>query len=150
LPIAEKIAEETELATVQAPIVAGTETILLVEDDENLRDGFSMMLKKRGYQVLVAADGREALNLCENHAGPIHLLLTDVVMPGISGVDPAKKMLAMRNDLRVLYMSGYTNDALENSGVENFAQSEFIQKPFSASALLAKVGEILLRAPSTK
>jgi len=143
LPVAEEIVEEPELLVPQVPIAAGTETILLVEDDEHLRGGFSMVLEKKGYKVLIATNGREALTLAESYTGPIHLLLTDVIMPELSGVDLAKKILVLRPDLRVLYMSGYTNDALENSGVENFAQSEFIQKPFGTNALLAKVGEIL-------
>jgi len=143
LPVAEEVVEEPELMAPQVPIAAGTETILLVEDDEHLRGGFSMVLEKKGYKVLIATNGREALTLAESYTGPIHLLLTDVIMPELSGVDLAKKILVLRPDLRVLYMSGYTNDALENSGVENFAQSEFIQKPFGTNALLAKVGEIL-------
>lgn len=146
LPIAEKIVEEAVLATSPISEVSGTQTILLVEDDEKLRAGFSTMLRKKGYQVLVAAEVKEALNFCKNFEEPIHLLLTDIVMPGMSGFELAKVVTTQRKDLRVLYMSGYTNDALENSGIENLGQLDFIQKPFSTSVLVSKVQDVLMQA----
>lgn len=145
LPIAETLTEEPGLTPAIAPNATGNQTILLVEDDEKLRTGFSTMLRRRGYEVIVASGAEEALELCQNHGSAIDLVLTDIVMPGISGFELAKKLLALRNNLRVLYMSGYTSDSLEKSGIENLEQLAFIQKPFDTNALIAKVQEVLSR-----
>ncbi len=146
LPVAEGEREEKPMAPLPARSeVIGTETILLVEDDEKLREGFASMLRKKGYRVLIAANGNEALEICESFGEPLHLLLTDMVMPGLNGFELAKKIQSLRGGLPVLYMSGYTNDVLENSGIENLGQLEFIQKPFSTRTLVEKVQEILLQ-----
>jgi PAS domain S-box-containing protein len=147
LPVAENIKIEPEMPSSVVSDLSGTETILLVEDDENLRVGFTMMLRKKGYKVLEAANGKEAMDVCENYAETIHLLLTDMVMPGFSGFVLAQKAIILREDLRVLYMSGYTNDALENSGVDSLSQLDFIQKPFGTNALMVKVREVLSQNP---
>jgi CheY-like chemotaxis protein len=143
LPVAEELLEEVVPIQNKTSSLSGTETILLVEDDERLREGFSELLQSKGYKVLVAANGKEALSLSDSYKEKIHFLLTDVVMSGLSGFELAKKILDSRTDLHVLYMSGYTSDALENSEIENFNDLHFIQKPFGTKALLAKIREIL-------
>lgn len=144
LPITDKEVEKIEATPVPkfAP-KPGSETILLVEDDESLRNGFLAVLQSMGYQVLVAEDGEKALETSQNYEGDIHLLMTDMVMPGINGVVLAQKVLASRKHVRVLYMSGYTHDTLEGSAKETLREAEFIQKPFDITTLLNKVQEIL-------
>ncbi|MBX3020670.1 MAG: PAS domain S-box protein [Bdellovibrionales bacterium] len=145
LPVVESAAITSAPAPVKPVVFNGTQTVLLVEDDSHLRSAFVPMLEGKGYKVLVASDGKEAVDLCRKYSGDIHLLLTDVIMPGISGFDLAKEVLKLRPDLRVLYMSGYTSDALENSGVESTTDLDFIQKPFDTNTLLRKIHEVLFK-----
>jgi len=110
------------------------------------------MLRKHGYTVLLASQGDQALALASRHHGRIHLLLTDVVMPGISGRVLSERLMLSRPDTRVLYMSGYSDDAILRHGVKS-AGTHFIQKPFSIETLAEKVRETLnapLNIPSTK
>ncbi len=118
------------------------ETILLVEDEEQVRILVRNILRRQGYQVLDAADAASALQLCENHADEIGLLLTDVVMPGMSGRQLAERLQARRPGLRVLFMSGYTDDAIVHHGVLD-AGVMFIQKPIRPDALVRKIREVL-------
>jgi len=120
----------------------GLETILLVEDDASLRDLSSEVLKEQGYGVLAADSPAQALELATRHAGPIGLLLTDVVMPGESGSDLARRLMVSRPGTKILYMSGYASDAVVEHGVLE-AAGVFIEKPFSPSALALKVREVL-------
>jgi nitrogen-specific signal transduction histidine kinase/ActR/RegA family two-component response regulator len=120
----------------------GSETILLVEDDPPLRTLARTLLERRGYQVLAAGSAQEALRLSEGHAGPIHLLLTDVVMPQMSGRVLAEKLGPLRPEMRVLYMSGYTDDAVVRHGILH-SEVAFLQKPISSAALLRKVRDTL-------
>lgn len=146
LPIFGKESEEKlETPTGKTRSISGKQTILLVEDDETLRTGFSAILEKNSYHVFVAANGKEALKVCETYEEPIHLLLTDMVMPGISGLELSRKVVALRPQTRVLYMSGYTNDALANLGADSIQSLDFIQKPFGINVLLNKVKEVLLK-----
>jgi PAS domain S-box-containing protein len=124
----------------------GGETVLLVEDEDLVRQVVRRMLERNGYQVLKAARGQEALRLSEDHPGPIHLVLTDVVMPGMNGRETATALLARRPEVRVLYMSGHTENAIVHHGVLEMGLA-FIQKPFKYEDLMAKVREIL-EAPS--
>ena len=101
------------------------------------------MLTKNGYQVLAASNGKEALEICQAHVGPIHLLLTDMVIPEINGPELAQKSTNLRRELQVLYMSGYTSESLENSTNTISGELQFIQKPFSTSELLTKLQEVL-------
>jgi two-component system cell cycle sensor histidine kinase/response regulator CckA len=117
-------------------------TILLAEDDASVRELVRMMLSKKGHVVLCASDGEQAITMAAQHAGAIDLLLTDVVLPGLNGREVAERMRAARPELRVLYMSGYTDDAILRRGVLS-QQSSLIQKPFSAADLTNKVGELL-------
>lgn len=123
---------------------AGSETILVVEDEEMVRSLAERILAAAGYTVLAAANGGEALLACERHPGAIHLLLTDVIMPRMSGQELAARLMAVRPALRVLYMSGYTDNAIvQHSVLEESAQ--FIAKPITASSLAQKVREVLDR-----
>jgi PAS domain S-box-containing protein len=118
--------------------VEGTETILVTEDNESVRRLVGTVLKGHGYTVLEAAEPAEALALAERHGGPVALLVTDVVMPGMSGRELARQLEAARPDLRVLYTSGYTDDAVVSHGVLE-AGVAFLQKPFTPADLLRKV-----------
>jgi len=120
----------------------GTETILLAEDEEVVRKLACKVLRLYGYQVLDAADGPEALLICESHSGPIDLLITDVIMPGMSGRTLATRLAELRPEMKVLYMSGYTDKAIVHHGVLD-GDTDFIQKPFSTDVLAIKVRECL-------
>jgi two-component system, cell cycle sensor histidine kinase and response regulator CckA len=125
----------------------GTETILVADDNELVRQATQQILTRTGYQVMEAANGAAALQLAADHPGVIHLLITDIVMPEISGRTLAERLQATRPSVHVLYMSGYTNDAvLRRAIVESGAP--YLQKPFSVEQLLRKVRDVLDRAPS--
>ncbi len=119
----------------------GSETVLLVEDDERVRSALTRILGRYGYRVLLAADGTDAMTLAETHAGTIDAVLTDVVMPRSSGPEVARFIQRHRGS-KVLFMSGYTEHAALHSG-EMLRGQAFIQKPFSPSALIAKLREVL-------
>jgi len=121
---------------------SGTETILLVEDNAGLRKLATRVLTPAGYTVLGAATGEEALAVLEGHDAPVHLLLTDVVMPGMSGRALAERLAGTHPAMKVLYMSGYTADTVVRHGVLE-AQMPFLHKPFTAAALLREVREVL-------
>lgn len=120
----------------------GRRTILVVEDEEAVRKLVTRMLVAAGYSVICAASGDEALSLCANQDGTIDLLVTDVVMPQMSGKELSDKVGSVRPGLRVLYMSGYTDHALEIDGVLA-PGTLFINKPFSSSELVRKVRDAL-------
>jgi PAS domain S-box-containing protein len=121
----------------KAPNIVGHSTILVVEDEEMLREVFSEALSKRGYQVLLARNGFEALEICRDYSDKIHLLLTDVVMPEVDGMELAKRAEVMRPGLRVLFMSGYANDV--SNSREMIGASQFIEKPFNIGTLIGKI-----------
>jgi DNA-binding NtrC family response regulator len=130
-------------AEIHTDALHGNETILAVEDDDLLRPLIIDVLKIYGYEVLEARDGDEAWRLCKDHAGPIHLMLTDVVMPRMSGPQLAEQVAARRPQMKVLFMSGYTNDTILHHGILHEGIS-FIQKPFSPDDLAKKVREMLV------
>jgi two-component system cell cycle sensor histidine kinase/response regulator CckA len=113
-----------------------------VEDNEQVRDLALAILKQEGYTVLVAEGGKEALEVLEHHDGPVDLLLTDVIMPEMNGKQLFERISNAYPDVRVLYMSGYTDNVIAHHGVME-AGIHFIQKPFSVRALVAKVQEAL-------
>jgi PAS domain S-box-containing protein len=122
--------------------LTGTETILLAEDDAMVRPLAKSLLDKLGYTVLEAENAERALEVATTHPGPIHLLVSDVVMPGASGRELARRLALTRPDTRVLYVSGYTDDAIVHHGMLE-PGLHFLQKPFTPAALARKVREVL-------
>jgi len=129
-----------ERRSVETP--RGKETILLAEDEEMVRELASVILRNLGYTILEAKQGDEALRVFGQHKGTIDLLLTDVVMPGMSGRELAGRLASLGLKVKVLYMSGYTDDAIVRHGVLEKGV-EFIQKPFTVARLAKKVREVL-------
>ncbi len=142
LPRVEPVAVAGEAAPAPAAAPAGRETVLVVEDEEAVRAFEAEVLVEHGYRVLVAGDAREALEIEEGCEEPIALLVTDVVMPGRSGRELAQEFVRRRPEARVLYVSGYANDAFVSGGLLE-AGTWFLQKPFSPEALAHKVRDIL-------
>jgi PAS domain S-box-containing protein len=144
LPLVPAGAEAPAEAAPAGPPPRGTETVLLAEDEGPVRALARAVLEAHGYTVLEAADGRHALTAAALHAGPIHLLVTDLVMPGAGGRELAGRLREQRPGLKVLYLSGYTEDAVVRHGVLE-AEADFLQKPFTREALARKVREVLSR-----
>ena len=119
----------------------GSETILVVEDAETIRKMVCAMLKQSGYRTLEAGDGSEALDLFQTAPQAIHLILTDVVMPGMGGVELSRRVARIRPDLRLIFMSGFSDNPVVTD-VERSA-ALFLAKPFTTAALLDKVREAL-------
>jgi PAS domain S-box-containing protein len=120
----------------------GTETILVAEDEDQLRQVVQRALEEQGFSVLVARDGHEAISLCTRHAGNIDLLLTDLVMPHMSGRELAERLVSLRPSMKVLYMSGYTENVIANHDVGD-ARMEFLPKPITPETLLRKVRDVI-------
>jgi PAS domain S-box-containing protein len=135
-------AVEQPAAPLPAPAETARETILVVEDEVNLRRLTRQFLENQGYTVLEAADGAAAVQICVAHQGIIHLLLTDVIMPGMNGRELAHRVSEIRPNMKVLYMSGYTENAIGHNGTLD-AGITLLQKPFTLHALKAKVREVL-------
>jgi len=124
------------------PAPHGTETILLVEDEEQVRRIAHEMLETQGYQILLAENGEEALAIGRQHEGEIDLMITDVVMPQMGGREAVERLSPLRPGMKVLYMSGYTDDAIVRHGLID-EELQFIEKPFTADALARKVRTVL-------
>jgi two-component system, cell cycle sensor histidine kinase and response regulator CckA len=142
LPRVEQTVVATEVSSPQMLSLRGTETILLVEDAEPLRKLAHMFLKDNGYRVLTAADGEDALQVARQHAAPIQLLLTDVVMPGINGRVLAERLGPWQPGMKVLYMSGYTDSFIAGHGVLE-PGTHLLHKPFTDEVLIRKVRQVL-------
>ena len=136
----ERVAEREEPASV--PRNGGTETVLLVEDEDIVRTLVQEMLEDDGYSVLAASSGEAALELARSYAGRIDLLMTDVVMPGLSGTQLAERLVAERPEVLVVFASGYTEDAIASHGVLR-PGTAFLEKPFSARDLARTVRHVL-------
>jgi two-component system cell cycle sensor histidine kinase/response regulator CckA len=130
-------------AAATAPDAEGRETVLVVEDEEAVRRLVLTTLERRGYHVLMASSGVEAMHFARDHKGPIHLMLTDLVMPQMGGAEVIKRMRRKRPDTAVLCMSGYTDRSIQRT--RSIAGHDFLQKPFTPTQLLQKVREILDR-----
>jgi CheY-like chemotaxis protein len=135
-----RAAEEFQISLTSAA------TVLLVEDEDAVRRLTSRVLTRSGYKVLGAASGHAALELAAKYEGTIDLLLTDVVMPGMSGRELAEQLLPLRPGMRLLYASGYTEDAIILHGVSSL-ETAFLEKPFTPDVLLRKVRAVLDAAP---
>jgi PAS domain S-box-containing protein len=147
LPCGERSAEETDASDDRIQVLTGTETVLLVEDEEMVRDMTKEILQENGYQVLEAKHGHDALLIAEQYHGPIHLMLSDVVMPQMSGRELAEQLTPLRREMKVLYMSGYTDDAIVHHGVLDEGVA-FIEKPFTPNGLASKLREVLNMNPA--
>ena len=141
-PLAAEAAERDEPGHTQTEPLGGSETLLIVEDDDLVRSLAHTILRAHGYTVLEASNGRDALRLCEEHTGPIHLVVTDVVMPEMSGREVADRLAPRRPEMKVLYVSGYTDDAIGHHGVLH-SEIAFLNKPFTPDTLLHKVRTVL-------
>jgi two-component system cell cycle sensor histidine kinase/response regulator CckA len=149
LPRVEESAEELSPAKTLQNEAGGCETVLLVEDEESVRELVHVTLVSRGYKVLQAENGEAGLRIAEACKEPIDILITDVVMPGMGGRELAKRLLALRTGISVLYLSGYTEDAVVTQGAIGPATA-FLQKPFTLQNLVKKVREVLrAKAPAT-
>jgi DNA-binding response OmpR family regulator len=147
LPPVSGVSDVIDTAAPSPGPATGTETILLVEDEEPVRALARRCLEETGYRVLVASRPSEAEEIAGKFAGTIHLLLTDVVMPGDSGAELARRLTTSRPALRVLYMSGYTDDAITHRGV--LAPGiELLEKPFDPPILIRRVRDVLDRRSS--
>jgi two-component system cell cycle sensor histidine kinase/response regulator CckA len=142
LPKAEAEEAFAEEEQIEPQHLEGSETILVAEDDDSARKLMRSVLQGYGYRVLEAQDGEEAVRLFEQHEGPIHLLLTDVVMPGMNGRELAERLQPLQPKMKVLYMSGYTDNAIVHSGILE-TEMPFIQKPFAPEVLASKVRMVL-------
>lgn len=137
------------VASARPNATGGTETILLVEDEDQILTLAQRILQQQGYTVLAAALPEQALRLAESHVGTIHLLITDVIMPGMNGRDLLQRILALKPGIRCLFISGYTSDVLATRGGADTGV-EFQQKPFTATELTRRVRDVLDSPPSTK
>jgi two-component system, cell cycle sensor histidine kinase and response regulator CckA len=141
-PLVQRKEEFNEIESRQATLPLGTETILLVEDEEIVRNLNRQMLEDYGYKVFEATNGYEALSLMDKLDSKIDLLLTDVVMPKMGGRELAEKLTEAHPEIKTLYMSGYTDDSIIRHGISAFS-TNFIQKPFTQDTLVFKVREVL-------
>ncbi|HUR33764.1 MAG TPA: PAS domain S-box protein [Vicinamibacterales bacterium] len=146
LPLVDEPGAERPVVTERQDFTIGDRTILMVEDEVAVRNVTEVMLRRMGLHVIAAANADHALAVSDAHEGAIDLLLTDVIMPGLNGRQLAERLLALRPGLRVLYMSGYTDDAVVQEVVLN-ADATYIQKPFDAETLARKVRQALEAVP---
>jgi len=143
LPVAGEAPSSQRVSTPHPDRLDGTETVLVVEDEPGVRNLVREVLLKHGYDVIEAADGEDAIRILEKRGpGTIDLLVTDLVMPRISGKELSDKLCAMDGGLKVLYMSGYTSSTVVRHGVAT-GSTAFLQKPFTPEALAGKVREVI-------
>ncbi len=147
LPRVKEALEQAEPAMAQTASRQGSETVLVVEDEEAVRVLVRRVLEANGYHVLEASHGAAALVTCDEHKDPIHLLMTDLIMPEMSGRQLAEQVSAQRPEMKILYMSGYTDNAiLHHGGLQSGAN--FLQKPFTPDTLVRKLRAVLDADPS--
>jgi CheY-like chemotaxis protein len=142
LPRVDEPLEELKGEVKKEELPQGSQTILIVEDDEDVRKLAARVLEKQGYRVLVASQGSDALPLCGEYKKPIHMVLCDVVMPGLGGRELTAHLVSFHPEMKVLYMSGYTENAIVHHGIL-IEGMNYIQKPFTVEGLVRKVSEAL-------
>lgn len=142
LPRVDASPETAQGRAPQATELRGTETILLVEDEDAVREMAEEVLRRAGYRVLTAPDGLEALRRCDAHGGPIHLVVTDVIMPRLGGVTLARWLAASRPELKILFISGYAGE-LVNDSTWTGPRPQLLQKPFTTEELLRRIRDVL-------
>jgi two-component system cell cycle sensor histidine kinase/response regulator CckA len=142
LPRVEDALEPVGTADTSSSQNGGSETVLLVEDEESVRQLVRETLESKGYKVLEADNGEAALRIVSNYSDKVDMLITDVVMPGMSGRELSARLCASRPQTKVLYLSGYTEDAIGHEGVVD-PDTAFLQKPFTLQMLSRKVREVL-------
>ena len=142
MPLAQKEEINEQDANKTKTELRGTETILLVEDNDSVREVTSSTLLQYGYTIYSASNGREALSIFHEYRDTINLVLTDVIMPQMSGRELAEKITAEKANMKILYFSGYTDNSIVHHGVLDEGM-EFIQKPFSHIELANKIKEVL-------
>jgi len=148
LPRVDSVEEPQTIEAIPLTRAAGSGTILLVEDEDAVRSLVETILTADGYKILVANSPAQAVEICGASSGPIDVLLTDVVMPEMSGPELAEELLALRPDLKVIYMSGYAGEYLDEEGVSADGAS-LLQKPFTAAALAEKIRQTLSSSVSS-
>jgi PAS domain S-box-containing protein len=146
LPQVDEPLEEIRKEVLKEELPRGNETILIVEDEEEVRKLAAKILERQGYRILETFNGDEALLVCEKRRTPIHLMLADIVMPGMSGSQLAKRLKPLYPEIKILYMSGYTDDAIVRHGVLEKGVN-YIQKPFTMEGLARKVRDVLDKHP---
>ena len=144
LPRVDEPLEEVSAPAIGEQLPLGSETILLVEDEEEVRKLALRVLRRQGYNVLEASNGIEALTIFEEQKEPVHLILTDVVMPKMGGKELSDRIKAVRPEIKVLFTSGFTSDAIVHQGILD-SGVVLLQKPFSPTKLAQKVRELLDR-----
>ncbi len=142
LPRIEELTEPEETIAPALDSYSDTGTILLVEDDLTVRQLTRQILESNGYTILEATSSADALEICQQHEGKINLIITDVIMPEMSGRELAYQLMQLGNDVKVLYMSGYTDNSIVHHGILD-AETPFLQKPFTSDSLTRKVREII-------
>ena len=142
LPRVDQADDSESVGVMQPELPRGHETVLIVEDEDQLRNMAQKVLEDTGYSVMTAANGEEALSICQDFHGPVDLVIIDVVMPSMSGTELAKRIVPVRPQAKVLYMSGYTDDSIVRHGILEH-NVFFLQKPFTLISLTQKVREVL-------
>jgi PAS domain S-box-containing protein len=145
LPIAEETISPRRVAKISSPDVAGSATVLLAEDQDSIRGVLCEFLESKGYKVVSAQNGRQAVDIAEQYPGSIDVLVTDVIMPQIRGLELAKRVTVLHPDIRVIFMSGYSEDALMENRLLSERSMTLIQKPFDPEELAQKIRESLSR-----
>src|SRR5262249_52717129 len=141
LPMVDASEEAPSTSAKMPPMPEGWETILLIEDEDTVRNLASQVLRMHGYRVLEARHAAEALKIAESHDDVIHLMLTDVVMPKMNGRQLAENLAPLRPGMKVIYMSGYNDDIILGAGLG--PKTAFLQKPFAPNVLMEKVRRVL-------
>ncbi|RYZ67535.1 MAG: response regulator, partial [Proteobacteria bacterium] len=142
IPVASENASALNLIKPGYDQLGGTETVLVVEDDSQLRGIYQDLLQQNGYKVLLSENGKEALRLVQSGSSKIDLIVTDMVMPEMGGAELGENLISLRPDAKILFISGYSGDRVDTS-ITELKNTRYLQKPFNTQAMLAKIRELL-------